>query len=107
MVMWSLVNLGMNPLILWLIKSVWSCLEGLHVNFLYVLEKRTRLCNDATKKEYLPKIYDPFLSGPYRGTIKKMFSPSIINEISRENSMDSMLIFYEGWNRRELWKKSA
>nr|QUG56734.1 Ycf1 protein [Tetrastigma hemsleyanum]WCR50513.1 Ycf1 protein [Tetrastigma hemsleyanum] len=57
-----------------------------------VLEKRTRLCNDATKKEYLPKIYDPFLSGPYRGTIKKMFSPSIINEISRENSIEKFCI---------------
>ena len=52
------------------------------------MEKRTRLCNDATKKEYLPKIYDPFLNGPYRGTIKKMFSPSIINETSRENSIE-------------------
>ncbi|KAL6310647.1 hypothetical protein AAG906_019318 [Vitis piasezkii] len=57
-----------------------------------VLEKRTRLCNDATKKEYLPKIYDPFLSGPYRGTIKKMFSPSIINETSRENSIEKFRI---------------
>ena len=57
-----------------------------------VLEKRTRLCNDATKKEYLPKIYDPFLSGPYRGTIKKMFSPSIINEISRESSIKKFCI---------------
>nr|YP_010398166.1 hypothetical chloroplast RF1 [Perrottetia racemosa]UQK92976.1 hypothetical chloroplast RF1 [Perrottetia racemosa] len=45
-----------------------------------ILEKRTRLCNDKTKKEYLPKIYDPFLHGPYRGRIKKWFSPSIINE---------------------------
>nr|YP_010131725.1 Ycf1 [Vitis labrusca x Vitis vinifera]QPZ94093.1 Ycf1 [Vitis labrusca x Vitis vinifera]UIX22577.1 hypothetical protein RF1 [Vitis labrusca x Vitis vinifera] len=57
-----------------------------------VLEKRTRLCNDATKKEYLPKIYDPFLNGPYRGTIKKMFSPSIINETSRENSIEKFRI---------------
>nr|YP_010314880.1 hypothetical protein RF1 [Cissus antarctica]UNA64445.1 hypothetical protein RF1 [Cissus antarctica] len=57
-----------------------------------VLEKRTRLCNDAIKKEYLPKIYDPFLSGPYRGTIKKMFSPSIINETSRENSIEKFRI---------------
>ena len=27
-----------------------------------VLEKRIRLCNDETKKKYLPKIYDPFLN---------------------------------------------
>nr|YP_009769399.1 Ycf1 [Peltophorum pterocarpum]QIT00101.1 Ycf1 [Peltophorum pterocarpum] len=41
-----------------------------------VLEKRIRLCNDETKKKYLPKIYDPFLNGPYRGRIKKSFSLS-------------------------------
>ena len=28
------------------------------------------------------------ICGPYRGTIKKMFSPSIINETSRENSIE-------------------
>nr|YP_009650605.1 hypothetical protein RF1 [Rubus coreanus]QCF39876.1 hypothetical protein RF1 [Rubus coreanus] len=55
---------------------------------LNVLEKRTRLCNDKTKKEYLPKIYDPFLNGPYRGRIKKMFSLSIINEISIKNYIE-------------------
>uniref|UniRef100_A0AAU7B6Y8 Protein TIC 214 n=1 Tax=Argentina peduncularis TaxID=3121451 RepID=A0AAU7B6Y8_9ROSA len=52
---------------------------------LNVLEKRTRLCNDKTKKEYLPKIYDPFVNGPYRGRIKKLFSLSIKNEISIKN----------------------
>nr|YP_010314632.1 hypothetical protein RF1 [Cissus quadrangularis]UNA64197.1 hypothetical protein RF1 [Cissus quadrangularis] len=57
-----------------------------------VLEKRTRLCNDATKKEYWPKIYDPLLSGPYRGRIKKSFSTSIINETSRENSIEKFRI---------------
>ncbi|KAK6771256.1 hypothetical protein RDI58_031496 [Solanum bulbocastanum] len=36
-----------------------------------ILETRTRLCNDDTKKEYVPKMYDPLLNGPYRGTIKK------------------------------------
>nr|ADD30913.1 putative RF1 protein [Berberidopsis corallina] len=55
-----------------------------------VLEKRIRLCNDETKKEYLPKMYDPFLNGPYRGTIKKMFSSSIINETSIENSIETV-----------------
>nr|YP_010928423.1 Ycf1 protein [Lafoensia glyptocarpa]WKK47386.1 Ycf1 protein [Lafoensia glyptocarpa] len=43
---------------------------------LNVLEKRIRLCNDETKKDYLPKIYDPFLTGPHRGKIKKFFSSS-------------------------------
>nr|QYH50733.1 hypothetical chloroplast RF1 [Aristolochia bracteolata] len=45
-----------------------------------VLEKRIRLCNDENKQECLPKLYDPFFSGPYRGTIKKGSSRSIMNE---------------------------
>nr|UKO32306.1 hypothetical chloroplast RF19 [Evolvulus alsinoides]UKO32318.1 hypothetical chloroplast RF19 [Evolvulus alsinoides] len=60
-----------------------------------ILETRTRLCietkqendetkqendeeNDETKQEYLPKKYDPFLNGPYRGRVKKELSPSMI-----------------------------
>nr|YP_010998082.1 hypothetical chloroplast RF19 [Oxandra asbeckii]WPF64725.1 hypothetical chloroplast RF19 [Oxandra asbeckii] len=31
-----------------------------------VLEKRTRLYKKKNKQNYLPKAYDPFLSGPYR-----------------------------------------
>nr|AQU64810.1 hypothetical chloroplast RF1 [Nyssa sinensis]AUF33526.1 Ycf1 [Nyssa wenshanensis]AUF33951.1 Ycf1 [Nyssa sinensis] len=57
-----------------------------------ILEKKTRLCNDETKKEYLPKMYDPFLNGSSRGTIKKLFSPSIINETSIENFMETIWI---------------
>nr|WOZ13501.1 hypothetical protein RF1 [Rhodoleia championii] len=57
-----------------------------------VLEKRTRLCNDENKKEYLPKKYDPFLNGPYRGTIKFCFSPSIITETSIGNSIETVWI---------------
>nr|YP_010141275.1 hypothetical chloroplast RF19 [Rubus xanthocarpus]QQK91435.1 hypothetical chloroplast RF19 [Rubus xanthocarpus] len=56
------------------------------------LEKRTRLCNDKTKKEYLPKIYDPFLNGPYRGRIKKLFSFSIINEFYIKNYIEKFCI---------------
>nr|YP_009770472.1 component of inner membrane protein importcomplex [Guilandina bonduc]QIT01174.1 component of inner membrane protein importcomplex [Guilandina bonduc] len=52
-----------------------------------VLEKRIRLCNDETKKKYLPKIYDPFLNGPYRGRIKKSFSLSIKNKTYTKNSI--------------------
>nr|YP_010982862.1 Ycf1 protein [Cordia monoica]WOH22085.1 Ycf1 protein [Cordia monoica] len=48
---------------------------------LNIIETRTRLCNDDTKKEYFPKMYDPFLNGPYRGTIKRWFSPSILTFI--------------------------
>nr|QNS26055.1 hypothetical chloroplast RF19 [Broussonetia kaempferi] len=50
-----------------------------------VLEKRTRLCYDNTKKKYLPEIYDPFLNGTYRGQIKKSSSPSIKEKISIQN----------------------
>nr|WAX37665.1 hypothetical chloroplast RF1 [Emblica urinaria] len=49
---------------------------------LNTLEKKIRLCNDETKKEYLSKIYDPFLSGPYRGRIPLFFSPSSITSIT-------------------------
>nr|WJK71602.1 hypothetical chloroplast RF1 [Uncaria rhynchophylla] len=44
--------------------------------FLDTLETRTRFCNDDTKNEYFPKMYDPFLKGTYRGRIKKLFSSS-------------------------------
>nr|QBC71249.1 hypothetical protein RF1 [Alluaudia procera] len=57
-----------------------------------VFEKKTRLCNDKIKKEYLPKIYDPFLNGSYRGLIKKLFSPSIINETAIKNRIDGIWI---------------
>nr|UDF85816.1 hypothetical protein RF1 [Pittosporum obcordatum] len=57
-----------------------------------ILEKITRLCNDETKKGYLPKKYDPFLNGSYRGTKKKKNVPSIINEISLENVRETMEI---------------
>nr|YP_010928087.1 Ycf1 protein [Pleurophora saccocarpa]WKK47050.1 Ycf1 protein [Pleurophora saccocarpa] len=43
---------------------------------LNVLEKRIRLCNDETKKDYLAKIYDPFLNGPRRGKTNMFFSSS-------------------------------
>nr|YP_009765978.1 Ycf1 [Dialium schlechteri]QIS96338.1 Ycf1 [Dialium schlechteri] len=56
--------------------------EALDKEFLVlnVLEKRIRLCNDETKKKYLPKIYDPFFNGPFRGRMKKDFSLSIKNK---------------------------
>nr|QKV45688.1 hypothetical chloroplast RF1 [Ribes roezlii] len=57
-----------------------------------VLEKRTRLCNDETKKAYLPKRYDPFLNGPYRGTINFFFSPSILTKTSVRNSIETLWI---------------
>nr|YP_010743462.1 hypothetical protein RF1 [Dryas octopetala var. asiatica]WES82400.1 hypothetical protein RF1 [Dryas octopetala var. asiatica] len=59
---------------------------------LNVLEKRTRLCNDKTKKEYLPQIYDPFLNGPYRVRINFFFSLLIINENSIKNYIERVWI---------------
>nr|YP_009566524.1 hypothetical chloroplast RF19 [Palmorchis pabstii]QBB10114.1 hypothetical chloroplast RF19 [Palmorchis pabstii] len=44
-----------------------------------MFEKRTILCDDENKKECLPKAYDPFFNGPYRGTIKKSYSRAIMN----------------------------
>jgi hypothetical protein len=41
---------------------------------LNILEKKSRLCNDETKTEYLRKIYDPFLSGLYRGKVNFFFT---------------------------------
>nr|YP_004222704.1 hypothetical chloroplast RF19 [Anthriscus cerefolium]ADD13696.1 hypothetical chloroplast RF19 [Anthriscus cerefolium] len=69
-------------------------IEALDTGFFYldILEKSTRLCNDKTRKYYLPKMYDPFLNGLYRGTIKKKILPSIINKISLENFIETMEI---------------
>nr|YP_009326048.1 Ycf1 [Citrullus lanatus]YP_009348090.1 Ycf1 [Citrullus lanatus subsp. mucosospermus]APD52540.1 Ycf1 [Citrullus lanatus]APW82776.1 Ycf1 [Citrullus lanatus subsp. mucosospermus]APW82861.1 Ycf1 [Citrullus lanatus subsp. mucosospermus]APW82946.1 Ycf1 [Citrullus lanatus]APW83031.1 Ycf1 [Citrullus lanatus] len=55
-----------------------------------VLEKRTQLCNDKTKKYYLPKTYDPLLSGPYRRRIHFVFSFSMLNETSRKNDSENV-----------------
>nr|WNE91486.1 Ycf1 protein [Firmiana danxiaensis]WNE91579.1 Ycf1 protein [Firmiana danxiaensis] len=59
-----------------------------------ILEKRTRFSNNETKREYLPKIYDPFLHGPYRGRIKKSFSPLSlsINQTSKKKNTDPFWI---------------
>nr|YP_009458930.1 hypothetical chloroplast RF19 [Elaeagnus mollis]ATD86095.1 hypothetical chloroplast RF19 [Elaeagnus mollis]QGA73713.1 hypothetical chloroplast RF19 [Elaeagnus mollis] len=57
-----------------------------------ILEKRTQFCNDNIKNEYLQKMYDPLLKGPYRGRIKKSFSSSIINEIFMKNYIESFWI---------------
>nr|YP_010477810.1 hypothetical protein RF1 [Polystachya modesta]UVI18187.1 hypothetical protein RF1 [Polystachya modesta] len=44
-----------------------------------MLEKRTILCDDEKKKKCLPKAYDPFFNGPYRGTRKELDSREIMN----------------------------
>nr|YP_009264748.1 hypothetical chloroplast RF1 [Kostermanthus robustus]ANJ18978.1 hypothetical chloroplast RF1 [Kostermanthus robustus] len=61
---------------------------------LNILEKKTRLCNNETKKEYLPKIYDPLVNRSSRGRIQFFFSPSTlsINENSIKNYIDEVWI---------------
>nr|QHN58189.1 hypothetical chloroplast RF1 [Cleisostoma linearilobatum] len=44
-----------------------------------MLEKKTILCDDEKKKKCLPKDYDPFFNGPYRGTRKELDSRAIMN----------------------------
>nr|YP_010704562.1 hypothetical chloroplast RF1 [Danhatchia australis]UKU09060.1 hypothetical chloroplast RF1 [Danhatchia australis] len=44
-----------------------------------MLEKKTILCDDEKKKKCLPKVYDPFFNGAYRGTRKKLDSCVIKN----------------------------
>nr|YP_009827037.1 Ycf1 [Bulbophyllum epiphytum]QIQ48258.1 Ycf1 [Bulbophyllum epiphytum] len=44
-----------------------------------MLEKRTIFCDDEKKKKCLPKAYDPFFNGPYRGTRKILDSRAIMN----------------------------
>nr|WEW64092.1 hypothetical protein RF1 [Polygonatum kingianum] len=58
-----------------------------------MLEKRTRLCDDENEQEYLPKRYDPFLNGPYRGTIKKFDSRAIMNDLITSTA-DSVEMFW-------------
>nr|WAJ53714.1 Ycf1 [Philotheca spicata] len=57
-----------------------------------ILEKRTQLYNDKTKKRNLPKIYDPLLHGPYRGRLKKKISPVILNKTYIKNKIGMLWI---------------
>nr|YP_010473481.1 hypothetical protein RF1 [Eriocaulon tonkinense]UVH67099.1 hypothetical protein RF1 [Eriocaulon tonkinense] len=63
---------------------------------LNIIDKKVRLCNDNNNKNiYLPKAYDPFLHGPYRGTInshktltKEKYSINTIYQLLLNNSND-------------------
>nr|YP_010590652.1 hypothetical protein PEX56_pgp008 [Arabidella eremigena]WAB50183.1 hypothetical protein [Arabidella eremigena] len=57
-----------------------------------ILEKTTRFCHNEAKKEYLPKIYDPFLHGISRGRIKKLPPFQIITETYRKNNIGASWI---------------
>nr|YP_009342735.1 Ycf1 [Orychophragmus hupehensis]APS85479.1 Ycf1 [Orychophragmus hupehensis] len=52
-----------------------------------ILEKTTRFCHNETKKEYLPKIYDPFLHGISRGRIKKLSPLQIITKTYKKKNI--------------------
>nr|YP_009569824.1 hypothetical protein RF1 [Deeringia amaranthoides]QBC67348.1 hypothetical protein RF1 [Deeringia amaranthoides] len=61
--------------------------------YIDVLDKKTRLCNNKTKTEYLQKTHDPLLNGSYRVLIKKMFSSFInISETTVNNLIDGFFI---------------
>nr|QXE45825.1 Ycf1 protein [Haloragodendron glandulosum] len=55
----------------------------------FALDRLTRLCNNKTQKEYLPKKYDPLLNGSYREKKKKN---SLINENFKGNSINTFCI---------------
>uniref|UniRef100_A0AAU7ANI8 Ycf1 protein n=1 Tax=Triphora wagneri TaxID=2594492 RepID=A0AAU7ANI8_9ASPA len=44
-----------------------------------MLEKRTLLCDDEKRRKCLPKAYDPFFNGPYRGMRKRSYLHAIGN----------------------------
>nr|YP_010567353.1 hypothetical protein RF1 [Plicosepalus acaciae]UZC33547.1 hypothetical protein RF1 [Plicosepalus acaciae] len=60
--------------------------------FIDILEKKTRVCNCDKKKEYLPKIYDPFLNRSFDETLKKKrVSPLSINKTFVINKIHGIL----------------
>nr|QOG08971.1 YCF1 [Jarilla chocola] len=69
-------------------------IEALDKGFLAlnILEKRTRFCNNETKKEYLPKIYDPLLYGSYRGRIINFLSLPNVTETYIKKNIGTVLI---------------
>nr|QSV10784.1 hypothetical chloroplast RF19 [Artocarpus altilis] len=88
---WSYTNeqkrKNLNNKFINIVKALYKAIDS-KSPFWGVLEKRTRLCHDNTKKEYLPEVYDPFLNGAYRGQIKKRFSLSIEDKISIQNYIE-------------------
>nr|YP_010483869.1 Ycf1 protein [Piper bonii]UVV35979.1 Ycf1 protein [Piper bonii] len=67
-----------------------------------VLEKRIRLCHDENEQKCLPKWYDPFFNGPYRGTITKVDSQNkkVVN--SKEEHLFEEKINTFHFNRKLL-----
>nr|QBK82290.1 ycf1 protein [Cyrtosia septentrionalis] len=54
-----------------------------------ILEKRALLCDDERQKKCLPKAYDPFCNGIYRGTRKKLDSRAIMNPLITYTYIDT------------------
>nr|YP_010142117.1 Ycf1 [Muntingia calabura]QQK92362.1 Ycf1 [Muntingia calabura] len=57
-----------------------------------IIEKKTRLCNDENRTEYLTPIYDPFLYGTYRVRNKDLFSPIGINPTYGKKNTNTLLL---------------
>nr|QEV84548.1 hypothetical chloroplast RF19 [Hexalectris spicata] len=58
-----------------------------------MLEKRTIFCDDEKKRKCLPKAYDPFFNGSYRGTRKKIDSRAIMNiDTDTEDLVESFFL---------------
>nr|YP_010214716.1 hypothetical chloroplast RF19 [Moquiniella rubra]UBN08637.1 hypothetical chloroplast RF19 [Moquiniella rubra] len=76
------------------INEIINRIEALDKELLFIdiLEKKTRVCNCDKKKEYLPKIYDPFLNRPFGETLKKKrISPLSINKTFAINKIHGLL----------------
>nr|QGQ61679.1 hypothetical chloroplast RF1 [Dioscorea persimilis] len=59
-----------------------------------MLEKRTRLYNDENEQKCLHKTYDPLLNGPYRGTIKKLYSKNDLISNRNRTTEDAIETFW-------------
>nr|YP_009512891.1 hypothetical protein [Suaeda malacosperma]AXK15209.1 hypothetical protein [Suaeda malacosperma] len=55
--------------------------------YIDVLDKKTRLCNDKTQKEFLEKTHDPLLNGSHRDIIKNKV---LSNETTIKNLLDEI-----------------
>uniref|UniRef100_UPI0030FDF873 hypothetical protein RF1 n=1 Tax=Anemopsis californica TaxID=108407 RepID=UPI0030FDF873 len=59
-----------------------------------VLEKRIRLCHDENEQKCLPKWYDPFFNGSYRGTITNVDSQNKDASTTSNSKEDSLGIVW-------------
>nr|QUB02733.1 hypothetical chloroplast RF19 [Streptolirion volubile] len=96
-----------------LINRIKTLEKGRGFPSLDILEKRNRLCNHENKQDYLPKRYDPFLSGPSRGKKKTLDSYIMMNNFiySTEHSIEMLWInkihglFFSSRNSQQFEQK--